>query len=651
MLFLIRQTIGLWVARIGEDTLTDTILKSVLFVHNLKYNLLSIGEMTEDSNCKVEFSPSLCSFQDLDTRKMIGNARLKDFYIELKLTRRLPANNPSLLVYIRDQEFDPSQFFALGRPCPRVCTKETEENIHSCLNSLKEPGEGKLTELRCNKNHHWLHRKTVADVIEALVGSFIVDSGFKAATAFLTYLGIQVNFEASQVTNICRSSISYIPLSAYVDIPFLEDKLKHHFVHKGLLLQALVHPSYNKHGGGCYQRLEFLGDAVLDYLITSYLYSAYPKLKPGQLTDLRSVSVNNKAFAYVAVDKEIHNFLLRDSSDLSEAIKKYADYIKRSELQTGVNVGLKCPKALGDLVESCVGAILLDSGFNLNSVWQIMASFLEPIMKFTSCLQLSPIRDLQELCQSHHLELEFVKPKGTRMFSVEAKVIGKAVCATASATSMNQKEAKKIASQLVFSELKSQGWKSKSKPLEEVLKSTCKEEAKLIGYDEMPVDVTEDSIIEPIMVKGNQWRNFNPESSTIGDVEAVDICSPCSTPVSQQLPSSTNKGKLGETSENHDCDSISQRADCSFKGTLRSRLYELCTANCWKPPSFECCKEEGPDHLKLFTYKVNLEIEEGPDVILECVGAPQSKKKDAAELAAEGAFWYLKQEGYLLNDN
>lgn len=105
-------------------------------------------------------------------------------------------------------------------------------------------------------------------------------------------------------------------------------------------------------------------------------------------------------------------------------------------------------------MESCVGAILLDSGFNLNSVWKTMTSFLEPIMKFSSCLQLSPIRDLQELCQFHNLEFQILKSEAARMFSVEARVTGKDVCATASATSINQKEATRIASQQVFSELK-----------------------------------------------------------------------------------------------------------------------------------------------------------------------------------------------------
>lgn len=92
------------------------------------------------------------------------------------------------------------------------------------------------------------------------------------------------------------------------------------------------------------QRLEFLGDAVLDYLITSYVFSAYPKLKPGQLTDLRSLSVNNKAFACLAVDRSFDKFLLCDSSGLSEAIKKYVDYIRRPVSDNSIKEGPKCPK-------------------------------------------------------------------------------------------------------------------------------------------------------------------------------------------------------------------------------------------------------------------------------------------------------------------
>lgn len=101
---------------------------------------------------------------------------------------------------------------------------------------------------------------------------------------------------------------------------------------------------YFSKSGKSLQRLEFLGDAVLDYLITSYLYSAYPKLKPGQLTDLRALSVNNKAFACVAVDRCFDEFLLCDSNALTQAIKKYADCIRRPISDCGNNGGPKSPK-------------------------------------------------------------------------------------------------------------------------------------------------------------------------------------------------------------------------------------------------------------------------------------------------------------------
>ncbi|KAG5104033.1 hypothetical protein AAZX31_15G004200 [Glycine max] len=77
------------------------------------------------------------------------------------------------------------------------------------------------------------------------------------------------------------------------------------------------------------------------------------------------------------------------------------------------------------------------------------------------------------------------------------------------------------------------------------------------------------------------------------------------------------------------------------KGTARSTLYEICAVNCWKPPIFECCKEEGPGHKRMFTFKVIIEIEASRNII-ECYGAPHGKKKAAADHAAEGALLYLK---------
>ena len=57
-----------------------------------------------------------------------------------------------------------------------------------------------------------------------------------------------------------------------------------------------------------------------------------------------SLSVNNKAFACLAVDRSFDKFLLCDSSGLSEAIKKYVDYVRRPVSDNGIKEGPKCPK-------------------------------------------------------------------------------------------------------------------------------------------------------------------------------------------------------------------------------------------------------------------------------------------------------------------
>ncbi|XP_059637815.1 dicer-like protein 4 isoform X2 [Cornus florida] len=443
------------------------------------------------------------------------------------------ATMSNLQLYIRDQSFDPCQFFALGHPCSGICSRETESTKHSpCKSDVKNSANA---EVRCNKNHHWLQNKTIADVVEALIGAFIVDSGFKAATAFLKWFGIQVDFKVLQVINICSESKKFMQFDARLSIADLENLSGYRFRHKGLLLEAFVHPSLRDQVGGCYQRLEYLGDAVLDYLVTSYLYSVYPKLNPGQFTVLRSEFVKNKILADVAVQHSLHEKLISKSSGLEESIDKYINLPASEKGQ------VKSPKALADLVESFIGAILLDTGFDLSRVWKIMLSFLNPDM--------------------------------------------------------------------ILSRLKAQGYKLEPKSLEEVLESSCKMEAKLIGYDE--------TLIDTIASDAAEFNTMKLEESSS---EATAVC----------------------------CSSGSQHAGGSQKGSAESHLYKICNDNCWKPPVFECHEEMGPNHLNEFTSKVVVEIEKSSDVILECYGEPRAKKEDAREHAAEGAVWYLKHEGTCL---
>jgi endoribonuclease Dicer len=96
--------------------------------------------------------------------------------------------------------------------------------------------------LRCTKSHHWLHRKTIADAVESLLGAFIVECGFKAAFAFLHWMGIKTDFEVSALYRVLAASSINLSLMNYIDVAELEELIGYKFKHKGLLLQAFVHP-------------------------------------------------------------------------------------------------------------------------------------------------------------------------------------------------------------------------------------------------------------------------------------------------------------------------------------------------------------------------------------------------------------------------
>ncbi|XP_010932228.2 endoribonuclease Dicer homolog 4 isoform X2 [Elaeis guineensis] len=598
---------------------------------------------------------SFVSYEGLDegqlTRKrssIVNNSNLYDLAIR-----------KNLQVYIRDEWFDPAQFFALGRPCTVVCNVETESTIHQRGNNTTTYGAEAMN-VKCTKSHHWLHKKTIADVVEALIGAFLVESGFKAAIAFLRWIGIQVDFEVSDVYRACELSKSNMSLIDGTNVAELEQLLCRTFRYKGLLMQALVHPSYNKHSGGCYQKLEFLGDAVLEYLITSYLYSAYPDLKPGQITDLRSITVNNNSFAHVAVWRSLHKYLIKDSNSLTEAVNKFETFIRLPESERDLLEEPACPKVLGDIIESCVGAVLLDTGFNLKLVWRLMITLLKPVLSFSS-LQLNPVRELRELCQCYDFELGLPDPtKIKEGYFVKVEVDAKGNPLSCTATNKNSKAARRMAAQEALSKLKALGYKHKRKSLEEIVRSTRKKNAELIGFNEEPIVIENADSISLGKLQIQELEETPPmfdlpeaRESPSSSINKFSIPSNAEgRPKAANSEAHRNKDQHEPVIVLHDWTDGATENQREINGALgrkmaKSWLFEICAANYWSPPSFECCKDEGPSHLRMFTYKVTVEVEGITPIRLECFGEAKPQKRAAEDHAAEGALWCLMQLGYV----
>ena len=111
----------------------------------------------------------------------------------------------------------------------------------------------------------------------------------------------------------------------------LANKLGIRFKDENLLTQALVHRSYlNEHSNwptGHNERLEFLGDAVLELAVTKYLFLHYPDKPEGELTDWRAALVNAKTLAQIAQEIELDKYLFLSRGEAKEKDSKGHQYI------------------------------------------------------------------------------------------------------------------------------------------------------------------------------------------------------------------------------------------------------------------------------------------------------------------------------------
>ena len=189
-----------------------------------------------------------------------------------------------------------------------------------------------------------------------------------------------------------------------------EEKIGYHFENEKLLLQALTHSSYanERHLGrlAVNERLEFLGDAVLEITASEFLFHRYPGHPEGELTRLRASMVCEPALAFCTRELKLGRYLL----------------LGKGEDQTG---GRERKSILSDALEAVIGAIYLDGGF-ANAKEFIHRFVLNDIEHKQLFFDSKTI--LQELVQGNHegeLSYFLLKEEGpdhNKKFVVEARI-------------------------------------------------------------------------------------------------------------------------------------------------------------------------------------------------------------------------------------
>lgn len=191
------------------------------------------------------------------------------------------------------------------------------------------------------------------------------------------------------------------------DPDVLSIKLGLNFNQPELFIMALTHRSM---GAKNNERLEYLGDSILGFVIAEKLYELFPKASEGDLSRLRASLVNQTSLAELARDHHIGDYLILGSG----------------ELKSG---GFRRDSILSDALEAIMGALVKDKGVLACQDW-VLKIFSEKLADLDlHNWQKDPKTRLQELLQSKKTELptyELVKMTGAahaQTFNIECKVI------------------------------------------------------------------------------------------------------------------------------------------------------------------------------------------------------------------------------------
>ncbi|GJE84689.1 ribonuclease III [Phanerochaete sordida] len=254
---------------------------------------------------------------------------------------------------------------------------------------------GKQQRLQDEQGVQWIGDKTVADVVEAIVGAAFRHGGMGNVLLVMKRLNFNLP-EISEINDFWRvytanlpssTTLSNLPAKIFKAIGAITGVES---IVPALLTEALTHGSLSGQKAASYDRLEFLGDGILDFNVAWYIFQAYPHLSPGGLSLLKAAMVSNTALAAVAVHSGLHEYIRCSSKEVASAIKLYAQKIialsdqeyrdaeAESRLPNQFWLELDAPKSLADLVEAIIGAIYVSDHFETRGVETFFERVLRP---------------------------------------------------------------------------------------------------------------------------------------------------------------------------------------------------------------------------------------------------------------------------------
>ncbi|KAL9599469.1 MAG: hypothetical protein Q9219_003808 [cf. Caloplaca sp. 3 TL-2023] len=267
------------------------------------------------------------------------------------------------------------------------------------------------------KYSHQLGDKTIADVCEALIGAALLsyaDSGntdmaVKAVTALVSHKDHDVA-EWDDYYKLYTKPAYQLgqPSAVHTNLALqIEQETGYRFKYPRLLMSAFLHPSLPSAGGiPSYQRLEFLGDSLLDMVCVNFLFHRHPDRDPQWLTEHKMAMVSNKFLAALAVKLGFHRHLRFSGATVEFQNRDYAQEIRDAEEESrGAcdywTTTKNPPKCLADIIESYLGAVFVDSEFDFGQIERFFSRhirwFFEDMSIYDTFANNHPVTHLHNL--------------------------------------------------------------------------------------------------------------------------------------------------------------------------------------------------------------------------------------------------------------
>ncbi|KAK0458512.1 P-loop containing nucleoside triphosphate hydrolase protein [Desarmillaria tabescens] len=240
-------------------------------------------------------------------------------------------------------------------------------------------------------------RRSLQDCMEATLGAAFITGGIPMALHAGFALGLAMGDPTPWPERYGMKSERVVS-SLFSQ---LEERLGYRFRNGRLLVEAVTHPSFASFADTTsYQRLEFLGDALLDLVVVHYLYAKFPEATSEQLALPRTKAVCSAALAFLGVKHlDLHTVALINNVELSMAMEDYVPILKTLSSTDIVTQGYKYdpPKVISDIFESVMGAVLIDSGYNYELAAAIVEYVMEDILVVLSpTVRRDPVTELYQ---------------------------------------------------------------------------------------------------------------------------------------------------------------------------------------------------------------------------------------------------------------